>query len=93
MKTIKTAVSLPTETYLKAEKLRKTLGKSRSEMVADALAALIKTVETREKEAQDNAAYARNPETPEEIAEAMAVTEEAWKQFGEDWTEEYNATR
>jgi len=93
MKTIKTAVSLPAETYLKVEKLRKKLGKSRSEMVADALAGVIKVEEIREKEERDNAAYAKNPYTPEEIAEAMAATEEAWKEFGDDWTEVYNATR
>ena len=93
MKTIKTAVSLPAETYLKAEKLRKKLGKSRSQMIADALAGVIKTEEIREKEARDNAAYAKNPYTAEEIEEAMRNTEEAWKEFDDDWTEEYNATR
>jgi metal-responsive CopG/Arc/MetJ family transcriptional regulator len=93
MKTIKTAVSLPAETYHKAEKLRKKLRKSRSEMVADALAAVIKTEEIREKEARDNAAYAKNPYTPEEIEEAMRRTEEAWKEFDDDWSEEYNASR
>ena len=93
MKTIKTAVSLPAETYQKAEKLRKKLGKSRSQMISDALDAIIKTEEIREKEARDNAAYAKNPYTAEEIAEAMAATDEAMKQFDDDWTEEYNATR
>lgn len=93
MKTIKTAVSLPAETYHKAEKLRKKMGKSRSQMIADALNVVIKTEEIREKEARDNAAYAKNPYTAEEIEEAMRNSEEAWKQFDDDWTEEYNATR
>jgi metal-responsive CopG/Arc/MetJ family transcriptional regulator len=93
MKTIKTAVSLPAETYHKAEKLRKKMGKSRSQMMADALAGVIKAEEIREKEARDDAAYAKNPYTPEEIADAMAATDEAMKQFDDDWTEEYNATR
>lgn len=93
MKTIKTAVSLPAETYHKAEKLRKKMGKSRSQMIADALAGVIKTEEIREKEARDNAAYAKNPYTAQEIEEAMRNTEEAWKEFDDDWTEEYNATR
>ena len=93
MKTIKTAVSLPAETYNKAEKLRKKLGKSRSQMISDALAAVIKTEEVREKEARDNAAYAKNPYTQSEIDEAMRNTEEALKQYDDDWTEEYNATR
>jgi metal-responsive CopG/Arc/MetJ family transcriptional regulator len=93
MKTIKTAVSLPAETYHKAEKLRKKLGKSRSEMIAGALAGVIRAEEIREKEARDNAAYAKNPCTQEEIDEAMRNTEETLKQFDDDWTEEYNATR
>jgi metal-responsive CopG/Arc/MetJ family transcriptional regulator len=93
MKTIKTAVSLPAETYHKAEKLRKKLGKSRSEMVADALAEVIKTEEIREKEARDTAAYLKDPDTDADVAKAMAATEEAWKEFDDDWTEEYNATR
>lgn len=93
MKTIKTAVSLPAETYQKAEKLRKKMGKSRSQFIADALAGIIKTEEIREKEARDNAAYAKNPYTQEEIDEAMRRTEETMKQYDDDWTEEYNATR
>jgi metal-responsive CopG/Arc/MetJ family transcriptional regulator len=93
MKTIKTAVSLPAETYHKAEKLRKKMGKSRSQFISDALSGVIKTEEIREKEARDNAAYEKNPYTAEEIEEAMKNTEEAWKQFDDDWTEEYNATR
>lgn len=93
MKTIKTAVSLPAETYQKAEKLRKKWGKSRSEFIGDALAGVIKAEEIREKEARDNAAYAKNPYTQEEIDEALQRTEEALKQYDDDWTEEYNATR
>jgi metal-responsive CopG/Arc/MetJ family transcriptional regulator len=93
MKTIKTAVSLPAETYQKAEKLRKKLGKSRSLMIADALNSLIKAEEIRDKEARDRAAYLKHPETDEEVAEAVAATEEAWREFDDDWTEEYNATR
>ena len=93
MKTIKTAVSLPAETYHKAEKLRKKLGKSRSEMVADALAKIIKETENRERDERVIAAYKKYPETNEEVAEAMALTEEAWKHLDDDWTEEYNATR
>ena len=94
MKTIKTAVSLPAETYQKAEKLRKKMGKSRSQMIADALAGVIKVEETREKEARDTAAYLKHPDTDEEVAEATAKTEAAWNElFDDDWTEEYNATR
>lgn len=72
MKTIKTAVSLPSETYQKAEKIRKKLGKSRSEMVAQALAKMIKEIEIRELEERYVAAYKAMPETPAEIAELGA---------------------
>ena len=93
MKTIKTAISLPAEIYHKAEKLRKKIGKSRSKMIADALLKMIKEIENRERDEREIAAYKKHPETPEEIATAMAATEEAWKQYDDDWTEEYNATR
>ena len=69
------------------------MGKSRSQFIADAISAVIHAEDTREKEARDTAAWLKNPETPEEVAEIMATTEEAWKQFDDDWTEEYNATR
>ena len=94
MKTIKTAVSLPAETYHKAEKLRKKLGKSRSEMVADALAKIIKETENRERDEREIAAYKKHPETDAEVAQAQAATEKAWDAlYDDDWTEEYNATR
>jgi metal-responsive CopG/Arc/MetJ family transcriptional regulator len=91
MKTIKTAVSLPSELYLKAEKMRKKLNKSRSEMVADALARLVKDIETREAEARYAAAYKAMPETPEEIAEADAWPHDT-DSDDEDW-EEPDASR
>jgi metal-responsive CopG/Arc/MetJ family transcriptional regulator len=94
MKTIKTAVSLPAETYHKAEKLRKRLGKSRSQMIADALAAIIKETENRERDERFIAAYKKHPETDAEVATTQAATEKAWDElFDDDWTEEYNATR
>jgi len=94
MKTIKTAVSLPAETYHKAEKLRKKLGKSRSQMIADALAKVVKEAEARESDERVIASYKKYPETDEEVAQAQAATEKAWGElFDDDWTEEYNATR
>jgi metal-responsive CopG/Arc/MetJ family transcriptional regulator len=72
MKAIKTAVSLPAETYAKAEKIRKRLKKTRSEFMADALTRLVKSIETKEAEDRYAAAYKAMPETPEEIAEADA---------------------
>ena len=92
MKTIKTAVSLPAETYQKAEILRKKLGKSRSQMFADALSQLIKGLETKAAEERDAAAYKAYPETAEEHRGWEKRVAEAWD-FGDDWTEEYNATK
>lgn len=92
MKTIKTAVSLPAETYHKAEKLRKKLGKSRSAMIADALDKMIKETEIKEAEERDAAAYKTNPETAAEHRGWEKRVAEAWD-FGDDWTEEYNATK
>ena len=92
MKTIKTAVSLPAATYDKAEKLRKIMNKSRSEMIADALNLLIKTTEIKAAEARDAAAYKARPETADEHRGWEKRIAEAWD-FGDDWTEEYNATK
>jgi metal-responsive CopG/Arc/MetJ family transcriptional regulator len=94
MKSMKTAISLPDSIYHASEKLRKKLNKSRSEFYADALDLMIRTEESREKEERDNAAYLKNPYSPEEIASVMAATEKAWKLLGDDdWTEEYHAPR
>ena len=94
MKTIKTAISLPAETYHKAEKLRKKMGKSRSEMIADALAKVIQETENRERDERFIAAYKKYPETDAEVASAQAATEKVWDElYDDDWTEEYNATR
>lgn len=92
MKTIKTAVSLPAETYQKAEKLRKSLGKSRSQLFADALNRMIKSIEIREAEEREAAAYKAHPETADEHRGWEKRLAEAWD-FGDDWTEEYNATK
>jgi metal-responsive CopG/Arc/MetJ family transcriptional regulator len=92
MKTIKTAVSLPADTYHKAEKLRKKLGQSRSEMVANALDELIKGAQTREAEEKDAAAYKALPESEEEHRGWEKRVADAWN-FGDDWSEEYNATK
>jgi metal-responsive CopG/Arc/MetJ family transcriptional regulator len=86
MKAIKTAVSLPAEVYAQAEKLRKKLGKSRSEMMADGLRVLLKRHDLREREKRDAAAWRANPETDEEIAEANQHAARAWAELDdEDW--------
>jgi metal-responsive CopG/Arc/MetJ family transcriptional regulator len=78
MGTIKTAISLPQTLYLRAERLRKKLGKSRSQMMAEGLARMVKEAELLEKEDRDEAAYRRRPHTKEEIAAATAANERAW---------------
>ena len=83
MKTTKTAVSLPTDLYIKAEKLRKKLGKSRSQMIAESLAKAVREAEIKDMEARDDAAYLKNPHTKEEIAEIMAATKQAWARIDE----------
>jgi metal-responsive CopG/Arc/MetJ family transcriptional regulator len=93
MPTVKTAVSLPAEIYHKAEKLRKKMSKSRSELIADALAAMIRADDILEKEARDRAAYQKTSETPEALAESRLRTQEALTGRDDDWSEEYNAAR
>ncbi len=84
MKTIKTAVSLPTELYTNVEKLRKKLGKSRSQMVAEALAKVVREVEIKEMEARDNEAYRLHPETEEELAEARAMNAQVYERLAKE---------
>ena len=67
--TIKTSVTLPTETFRRAESLRIKTGKSRSSFYAAALERYLKAEEDREKEARYEAGYRDLPETPEEIAD------------------------
>lgn len=83
MKTIKTAVSLPADLYIKAEKLRKKLGKSRSLMIAESLAKAVREAEIKDMEARDDAAYLKNPHTKEELAEIMATTKQSWADIDE----------
>lgn len=78
MKTIKTAVSLPAEVYHKSEKLRKKIGKSRSQLISEALVKVLREVEIKDMETRDDAAYLKNPHTKEELAEIMATTKQAW---------------
>lgn len=82
-KTIKTAVSLPAETFKRAEALRRKTGKSRSGLYAAALEALCKAQEVREKEARYEAGYRKHPETAEEVewatkASLLSLQPEDW---------------
>lgn len=88
MKVVKTAVSLPADTYRRAERLRKKMGKSRSELVADALTALIRRADAREREERDAAAYAAAPDAPAEVARAAREAAAAWAKLDDDdWSD------
>lgn len=84
MKTIKTAVSLPADLYIRAEKIRKKMGKSRSRMIAESLAKAVREAEIKDMEERDNAAYAKNPHTKEEIAEIMAANAEMFERLAKE---------
>lgn len=71
---VKTAVSLPAETYRRAEALRRKARKSRSALYAEALEAYLKALETREKEARYEAGYRAMPETRHETAGATKAS-------------------
>ena len=68
------------------------MGKSRSEIFATALSQMIRSVEIKEAEERDAAAYKAHPETADEHRGWEKRVAEAWD-FGDDWTEEYNATK
>jgi metal-responsive CopG/Arc/MetJ family transcriptional regulator len=84
MKTIKTAVSLPADLYAKAEKLRKKLGKSRSQLVAEGLAKVVRELEIKDMEERDNAAYLKNPDTKEEIEELRATNAQIFERLAKE---------
>ncbi len=81
MKTVKTAISLPADLYENIEKLRKSLGKSRSEIFVEGLAKVLREAAIKDKEARDAAAYL--PPTKAELAEIMSVTQQAWARLDE----------
>ncbi len=62
---IKTAISLPTETFRRGETLRRALRKSRSALYAAALESYFKAQELREKEDRYLAGYRKKPEKPD----------------------------
>lgn len=74
---VKTAISLPAQTYQRAEAVRKKAGKSRSELYAQALDGFLRVLEVREMEARYEAGYRKHPETREEVAEIEAWTRAA----------------
>jgi metal-responsive CopG/Arc/MetJ family transcriptional regulator len=83
VRTVKTAVSLPVETFAHAEQIRKKNGKSRSELYADALKDYFRQLEIREIEARYAAGYKAKPEN---LAEISAGARAGFKVLAkEDW--------
>lgn len=70
---VKTAVSLPADTFALGEAIRKKNGKSRSGLYAEALRAYARTLAVREAEARYVAGYLAMPEAPEETAFSEAA--------------------
>lgn len=77
-KTVKTAVSIPAETYRKAEAMRKKAKKSRSGFVAEALQAYFAVQEKAELDRRDEEGYRRFPEDPAEMDAIMKVVAASW---------------
>lgn len=85
-KVIKTAISLPEETFRKAEASRRKAGQSRSELYAKALEAYLRAQELRLADEQLAEAYRKHPETPAEVAEVRAFAKLSAKALEkEDW--------
>ena len=83
---IKTAISLPTDTYRRAEALRRKAGKSRSELYASAIEALLSAIEVRESDARYEDGYRAKPETARERADAQAFLKAGLPSLDkEDW--------
>ncbi|MFH1725437.1 MAG: hypothetical protein ABII00_12570 [Elusimicrobiota bacterium] len=80
---VKTAISLPSGTYERAEALRRENGQSRSELYAAALQVYFKALEVREKEARYVAGYRDKPEDIDEIAAVARAGAAAFPR--EDW--------
>lgn len=82
-RTIKTAISLPAETFRKAEVLRRKANFSRSEFYATALDAFFKALEVRELEERYAEGYRAKPESKREIDWALQASLTALQP--EDW--------
>ncbi len=82
-RSIKTAVSLPAETYRRVEAVRRKSKQSRSALYAQALEAFLKAQEVREMEARYEAGYRAKPETKAEIEWATQASLTALEP--EDW--------
>lgn len=82
-KSIKTAISLPGDTFRRAEEFRRKSGKSRSELYAQALSAFLGVQELRDREARYVTGYQAKPES---LAEGEALAKASVSAFElEDW--------
>lgn len=79
--TIKTALSLPKEQFIRLEKIRKQKGLSRSALIQKLLAAYLKQVEEQNMVKEYVAGYGRSPE---DIAESEAMAKAAAEAFQEE---------
>lgn len=82
-RSVKTAVSLPAETFRQAETLRRRLGRSRSRLYAEALQAYLRGAEVSEREERYAEGYRRIPEDAKEEAALTKLASKALQ--GEDW--------
>lgn len=71
---IKTAVSLPAETFRRGEALRRSLRASRSALYAAALEAYFRAQDIREKEERYLAGYRKKPDLPDPWLTAAWMT-------------------
>ena len=67
MSSVKTAISLNEDLFRKAESARKQMKMSRSKLVGQALSEFLERREDKHILDQINEAYAKQPETPEEL--------------------------
>lgn len=74
----KIAVTVPTETYVVVERLRRRLGKSRSAVVALALEDWIRGVDLAEADRRYVEGYLRTPEAVDEIGAVAAQATSYW---------------
>ncbi len=77
----KIAVTVPTETYKAVERARARLGKSRSAMVAEALAEWLRGLEVSETDRRYVESYLRKPETVQDAAVMTAVSTAHWDRW------------
>jgi metal-responsive CopG/Arc/MetJ family transcriptional regulator len=83
IKTAKVAISLPKDTFLQVERLRRELGLARSAAVLQALLLWLERRREQELEARYVRGYARKPESPAEAeplfrAGLAGFTPEKW---------------